>query len=298
MTLEQLRIFIAVAEREHVTGAAAALHLTQSAVSAAIRALEDQHAVTLFDRVGRRVVLTDAGRQFLVAARGVLASAAEAEAVLQEMAGLKRGALRLGASQTIANYWLPGPLAAFRMAWPGIRLDLRIGNSEQVRTLVLEGAVDCGLVEDELSGDAFDMLAVAEDELVVVAPAGMVLPAQITAGYLETLPWVFRETGSGTRAMFEAALPALGVAPGALKPVLELPSNEAVLAAVVAGAGAAALSKLVVAQALASGAVRELALPGAHPVLAKRHFWLVRSGTRHVSRAEAALRQLLAERRR
>ncbi|MGC7532343.1 LysR family transcriptional regulator, partial [Pandoraea pneumonica] len=89
--LEQLRIFLAVAEREHVTRAAEVLNVTQSAASGAIAALEAQHDVKLFHRVGRRIELTDAGRMFADEARAVLARAASAELALSEYGGLKRG---------------------------------------------------------------------------------------------------------------------------------------------------------------------------------------------------------------
>src|ERR1700761_8960517 len=105
MTLEQLRIFVAVAERQHVTRAAEALNLTQSAVSGALAALEAQHDVRLMDRVGRGVVLIALGEAFLFEARGVLSRAAAAEAALADMAGLRRGRLAIHATPTIANYW-------------------------------------------------------------------------------------------------------------------------------------------------------------------------------------------------
>lgn len=288
MTLEQLRIFIAVAEREHVTAAAAALHLTQSAVSSAIRALEGQHGVALFDRVGRRVVLTATGRQFFPEARRVLAAAADAKAALDDMAGLKRGHLRLAASQTIANYWLPGRLAQFRARFPGVEVSLEIGNSEFVRSRVQDGVADCGLVEDDVTDPAFVPQTVGEDELVVVCPVAIQPSGRGLKAQMAGLPWVFREDGSGTRAIFITALARLGLAENQLHIVLELPSNEAVLSAVLAGGGAAALSRLVVAPMVASGALRQIRLPGT-----KRHFWLVRNGARGISPAEEALRQLL-----
>jgi DNA-binding transcriptional LysR family regulator len=108
--LSSLEIFAAVAEREHVTRAADALNLTQSAVSAAIAALDARHGVALFSRVGRRIELTDAGRLFLDEAYAVLARAQAAELALSEIAGLERGALTVYASQTIASYWLPPQL--------------------------------------------------------------------------------------------------------------------------------------------------------------------------------------------
>jgi DNA-binding transcriptional LysR family regulator len=137
MTLEQLRIFVAVAEREHVTRAAVDLNLTQSATSAAIAALEARYAIKLFNRIGRRIELTQAGRLFLVEARAVLARAATAEIVLDDIAGLKRGSLRLAASQTVGNYWLPPLMYRYRASYPGIALALTIGNTEKVADAVL-----------------------------------------------------------------------------------------------------------------------------------------------------------------
>lgn len=288
MTLEQLRIFVAVATREHVTEAAKALNLTQSAVSAAIRALESQHDVPLFDRVGRRVVLTVAGRLFLTEARQVLASAAAASAALEDLAGLKRGRVQLAASQTVAHYWLPPRLVAFRAAYPGIPVAVKMGNSEQVRAWVRDGVVDCGLIEDEGVATDLTRLAVAEDELIVVCAPAVQPRGRGMAERLKSLPWVFREPGSGTRAIFETALAGLGVAVTDLTLTLELPSNEAVLSAVLAGGGAAALSRLVAGPLVKDGRLRQLQMAGP-----KRHFCLIRSPARSISRAEGALHQLL-----
>jgi DNA-binding transcriptional LysR family regulator len=136
MTLEQLRIFIAVAEKQHVTQAARQLNLTQSATSAAIAALETRYAIKLFDRVGRGIVLTQTGRDFLNEARAVVARAKAAAQVLNDLAGLKRGSLNVAASQTVANYWLPPRIEAFRKAHPGIDLHVMIANTEQVAQAV------------------------------------------------------------------------------------------------------------------------------------------------------------------
>jgi len=132
MTLEQIRIFVAVAERRHVTRAARALNLAQSAASHAIAALEARLDTQLFDRVGRRIELTEAGRVFLAEARAVLARAEMAELALSEFGSLKRGTLSVQASQTIASYWLPRRLVAFRRAFPQITVRLAIGNTARV----------------------------------------------------------------------------------------------------------------------------------------------------------------------
>ena len=120
MTLEQLRIFVAVAEREHVTRGAQAINITQSAASSAIAALEARYNTPLFHRTGRRIELTEAGRLFLVEARSVLARAEAAERMLSDLAGCLRGSMTLTASQTIANYWLPPVMYGFRLAHPGV----------------------------------------------------------------------------------------------------------------------------------------------------------------------------------
>ena len=120
MTLEQLRIFIAVAEKQHVTQAARELHLTQSATSAAIAALEARYGIKLFDRVGRGIALTQTGRDFLNEARAVVARAKAAAQVLNDLAGLKRGSLELAAmgletsiSKLAAKGFRPALLGAF-----------------------------------------------------------------------------------------------------------------------------------------------------------------------------------------
>ena len=284
MTLEQLRIFVAVAEREHLTQGSRALNLTQSAVSSAIATLEARYATKLFDRIGRRIVLTEAGKLFLTEARAVLARAAAAEAVLSDLSGLARGSLALMASQTVANYWLPPLIQRFRREHPGITVSLAIGNTETVSAAIHDGAADLGFIEGEIDDPALAMTEVAEDELVIVVPPGHAWtqqppsPVELSQGV-----WVLREPGSGTRAMFEAALPGLGLATTDLAIALELPSNEAICAAVAAGAGATAISRLVAANAIAAGRLATVALP-----LPKRRFLALRHKERYLAKAAAA----------
>jgi len=283
MTLEQLRIFVAVAEREHVTRAARALNLTQSAVSAAVSALEARYATQLFNRIGRRIELTQAGRQFLTEARAVLARASAAETALADLAGMKRGALAIAASQTVANYWLPPLMQRYRAAHPGIALSLKINNTEAVAAMVHDGIADFGFVEGDVDNLALSITPVGDDELVLVTSPALAPTRRraLTTSDLSKMQWVFRERGSGTRAIFEAALDDRGVSLAALDIVLELPSNEAVRTAVEAGAGAAALSRLAVLEALQSGSLVALKLD-----LPKRKFFALRHRERWISQAE------------
>jgi DNA-binding transcriptional LysR family regulator len=291
MTLEQLRIFVAVANREHVTLGAQDLHLTQSAVSAAIAALEARHAVKLFDRVGRRIVLTDAGRLFLGEAKAVLARAAAAETMLSDLGDLKRGTLALAASQTIANYWLPQVIHAFAQRFPGIKIRLDIGNTTTVASDVKAGSVDIGLVEGDIDEPDLIIEHVSDDDLVLVVPPehAWVTAMPEPADAFRAADWVLREEGSGTRSIFEAMLPAFGLAAFDLHVALDLPSNEAVRTAVEAGAGVTVLSRLVVAQSLQAGtlAIIPLALP-------PRRFYALRHRERYQSRAASEFRQLIS----
>ena len=185
MTLEQLRIFVAVAERQHVTQAAAQLNLTQSAVSRAVSALETRHDVKLFDRVGRSIVLNQVGEAFLKEARAVLARAAAAEAALSDFGGLRQGRLSVSASQTIASYWLPQRLTAFRRAYPGVEVNVGIGNTVEVAQAVLEGSAELGFVEGEVQEGVLSRRKIGVDEMVVVvgrdhAWTGRVSPQRLT----------------------------------------------------------------------------------------------------------------------
>lgn len=252
MTLEQLRIFVGVAELEHVTAAARMFNITQSTASAAIAALEERHGVKLFHRVGRNIVLTEEGQVFLEEARRVLAQARSAEAVLDELNGLKRGTLRVVASQTIAAYWLPAPLSAFRRQFPGVTVDLKIGNTEQVAAHIREGQSDLGFIEGEIRDPLLVQWAVGEDRLHLVQ-AGVFKTRTVSATWLEKAPWIMRERGSGTRSCTDDCLRKIGVRPENLEEFLVLPSNESVRTAVEAGFGIAALSSLVVAPAVTAG---------------------------------------------
>jgi DNA-binding transcriptional LysR family regulator len=291
VTLEQLRIFVAVAERLHVTEAARALNLAQSAASSAIAALEARHATKLFDRVGRRVELTAAGRLFLPEARAVLAAAEAAARALSEIGGLARGSLSVEASQTIASYWLPRHLVAFRRAWPLIDVSLSIGNTAQVAESVEAGRAELGFIEGVIDNPHLDARPVARDQLALIVGAGHPWADRttLTAEDLRAGEWVLREEGSGTRSEFEAALRGLGVDPAALRVAMELPSNEAVRAAVEAGMGASALSASVAAPSLEAGLLRELPLR-----LPDRAFYALSHRERSRSRAADALLAVIA----
>lgn len=289
MTLDQLRIFVAVAERLHMTKAAEAMNVTQSAASAAIAALETQHDVRLFDRVGRGLTLTEAGKAFLPEARAVLARAAAAAACLNDLSQLRRGELSIAASQTVASYWLPARLARFTHDYPQVDVKLTVRNTAVVAEAVEEGTVQLGFVEGRVEGAKLEHRRVAVDRIAVYAsPAHALAGAAVSLETLLAARWVLREEGSGTRAMFLQSMGERGAELAGLKVELELPSNEAVLTAVESGPFVTAVSRLAARPFVDSGRLVELPFE-----LAERSFELLTHRERQFSHAARAFVELL-----
>lgn len=290
MTLDQLRVFVAVAEREHLSGGARAVHLSPSAATGAIQALEGRYGTKLFHRVGRRLELSDEGRAFLAEARAVLGAANAAETALQELSGLKRGRLAVAASQTLASHWLPPVLMRFAAAHAGIAVSMTEGNTASVAAAVLAGDAEMGFIEGQIDEAVLAVTPLIEDRLVIVAapPHPLAQRRAVAAADLAASHWVMRESGSGTRAMFEAAMRAAGVRPDDFSVVMTLPTNEAVCAAVADSTCLTVVSELVARSHLQAGRLGRIAY-----ALPPRRFALVRHKERFRTKAALALEALL-----
>lgn len=290
MTLDQLRIFIMVAELQHITRAAERLNLTQSSVSNAISTLEARHQIALFHRVGRRIELTSEGAQFLSHARAVLAQARSAETMLADLAGVQQGSLAIFASQTIANFWLPSHLTSYLESYPGIRLRIEIGNTAESVAAVDSGEAELGFIEGQVDLPSLMMTDIARDRLVLVVGSQHPFASQppVLPDDLRDTAWVLREAGSGTRSSFEQALQAYGFAPHDLEVALELPSNEAICSAVTASRLATVMSESAVASGVEAGRLVRLPLDFGH-----RAYRLVRHRERRLSRAAVAFIDML-----
>ncbi|HEY4191365.1 MAG TPA: LysR family transcriptional regulator [Mesorhizobium sp.] len=293
MTFDQLRIFLAVAEREHVTRAADFLNLTQSTVSGAITALEARHNVKLFHRVGRRIELTDEGRIFADEARAILAAVRSAETTLADLGGAPRGALSIFASQTITSYWLPQYLVGFHKLYPQIDLHLEAGNTAQCVRAVNAGSADIGFIEGTINEPGVCTRLVARDRLVIVVGADHPWAKKPPQSPLELVEqqWVLREKGSGTRSSFEEALSAHAIQPSQLRVAIELPSNEGICTAVATGQYPTAVSETVAEAGVNSG--RLVTVPFELP---SRAFSLILHRERHQSRACKAFCEMLPAR--
>lgn len=256
ITLRQLEVFLALAEHEHVGRAAEAIHLSTSATSAALAALEGALGHALFDRAGRGLRLNADGRRLRGPARATLERARETEALLGDDRG---GRLIVGASTTIANHLLAPALVAFARERAAADLRLVVGNTREVRDRLLDFALDLAYVEGPVVHPDLVATPWREDQLVVVAPPGhpLVGAGRLGADALDEA-WVLREEGSGTRDVF---VRALGDDAARLVCVLEVGSSAAVAEAVEAGGGLGCLSRLVVCRALDAGRLVALESP-------------------------------------
>jgi len=251
MTLDQLHIFLAVAQHLHFSRAADELYLTQPAVSTAIQSLERQYKVRLFHRVARRVELTDAGRALATAAKKVLVEVEVAERSLQQFNNLQQGELKLGASQTIGNYWLPRFISQFRQHYPGIQIDCALSNTQSVSAGVVTGTFDLGLVEGEVHPSVLvhlqgETVGYHHLQIVVGHSHPWFTQPTVSAKELLTTSWVLREAGSGTRQRFEQVLQQWNIQPVELNIAAEMKSAAMVKAAVEGGVGAAVLSEMTI----------------------------------------------------
>ena len=263
MTLEQLRIFLAVATHLHFTHAAEELYITQPAVSAAIHSLEEEYGVRLFHRVGRRIEIADAGKLLQLEAQKILEQVALTERGLRELNNLQQGELRVGSSLTIGNYWLPEKISQFKQQYPGINVRCTLANAEEICAGTATGLFDIGLVTGEVKPalrQALKQEVVGSDRLQIVV--GKTHPwferVKIPVEELTETAWVMRESGSGAQQLLEQALQSWGITLEALKVVLVLSSSEMVKAVVESGVGAAAIPELMVKNELKLATLRSI----------------------------------------
>ncbi len=287
ITLRQLEIFAAISRREHVTQAAAELHLTQSAVSMALAELERQLNGPLFHRQGRRLRLNDRGRLVQLNGQQLLDRAHDLVALLHGSDERLRGELRLGASNTIGTYLLPRLIGSFKEAHPEASLPLEIGNSEQVELRLLAHQLDLAFVERSPTHRRLDARPWLKDRLVVVGAPGHPLAGRRPLGRreLSAARWILREPGSGTLEVFERAMKAAGCPHHAF---LTFGHTEAVKQAVTAGLGLSCLSERTLTREIADGSLMRLRTPR---LKLEREFWIVTAAHSYESRLRAAFRR-------
>ena len=255
MNSRRLEAFVAVARHRSFTEAALDLHLSQSAVSQQISALETELDAKLLDRSRRRVTLTHAGAALLERAERLLQDAEAARRAVAAAQGHIAGALDITASHTIAAYLLPKPLALLAREHPEMRASVRIENTERVVGALLADEADVGFVEGDVHAEGVRLEELHSDELVLIVPPEHRLAAEpnVDPTDLAAEPFVVRELGSGTRRIAELELERAGIEPAQLRVAAQLSGIDAIKGAVEAGLGVAIVSALAVRREVEHG---------------------------------------------
>ncbi|MGY8859371.1 MAG: LysR substrate-binding domain-containing protein [Pseudomonadales bacterium] len=258
-SLRQLEVFLATARYENVTRAAETLAMSQSAASGSLKELERQFDMKLFDRLGKRLQLSELGQQLRPQVESLLEQARSLEQALTGEDVV--GRLEIGATLTIGNYIAVNMIADFRQQNARSDIILRVANTETIAKQVAGFELDMGLIEGELQHPDLDIVHWRRDELVVFAAPNHPLSTStaLSDQDLLTLPWIVREPGSGTRQAFDRAMQGILTD---LHIGMELQHTEGIKRAVEAGLGVGCLSQICVAEAFKRGSLVPLKVPG------------------------------------
>lgn len=266
LNLHQLRIFVAVTEQRSFSRAAETLCISQPAVSKAVRELEHQLGLPLLERgVGgtkgaKGVRLTDSGQALFEHARGIFALERAAVEEIRARVDLKSGRLVVGASTTIAGYWLPSYVTGFLQRYPEVNLTVKVGNTQAMSRALIDCEIDVALVEGEVNEARIEATHWRNDELTIIAPraAAVARGRRPKPEVLNEQVWLLRESGSGTREATARVMTRLGIEP---RRSVEIRSNEGIARAVAAGLGIAMLPTRVVRELLRLDEVKAVRFP-------------------------------------
>jgi len=240
ITLRQLKIFEAVARHLSFTRASEELHLTQPAVSMQVKQLEDVVGVPLFEQVGKRIFLTDAGQEMSRYAHLISDTLDEIQQVFEELRGVKGGRLRISVAST-ANYFVPQLLATFCQRYPKVQVSLDVTNRERLLAALTDNSTDLVIMGKPPEGMELIAESFMENPLVAIAPPSHPLAGQknIPLSRLVKETFLVREQGSGTRSAMERFFVEHGLS---LSSTMEMSSSEAIKQGVEAGLGLGLLS--------------------------------------------------------
>ena len=277
-TLHQLKVFEAIARSGSFTRAAEELFLTQPTVSQQIKQLTKAVGLPLFEQVGKRLYLTDAGQEVLKVCRDISERLSQMEMTLADLKGLKQGNLRL-AVITTAKYFVPRLLGPFRHRYPGINISLQVTNRQQVLERLSKNLDDLYILGQPPSNLDISLRPVLENPLVVIAPHNHPLAQEknIPLQRLAEEPFIMREPGSGTRMAVERFFEENRVT---INVEMEIGSNEAIKQAIVGGLGLSVLSRHALALEGTKGPLTILDVEG-FPI--QRHWYIVYPASKQLS---------------
>lgn len=257
-SLRQLEVFLATAHFQNISKAADSLAMSQSAASSALKELEQQFDVLLFDRVGKRLQLNEQGRLIRSRAEALLEQAKEVESAL--MQHQEAGVVKVGATLTVGNYLAVNILGDLLQVHADAQVELSVANTQSIVQQVLNYDIDLGMIEGEIQHSELDIIPWREDDLCVFCSPQHALAkkTQLSDEDLKGSHWILRESGSGTRQAFDRAMH--GILPD-LNIILELQHTEAIKRAVGKNLGIGCLSRIALEDAFKRGDLIELPVP-------------------------------------
>lgn len=293
MDIHQLRVFTSVFKNRSFSKASEALHLTQPTISNHIKALEDEFACKLFDRMGRTIIPTKEAEVLYGKSTEIIEKADALKEALGQLKKETTGKLVIGASTIPGVYLMPRIMTGFQKKYPAISFQILIADSGGILDSISRHELLLGIVGAKLGNDQIDYTPFVEDELIVVSAPLKTGKSSMTLKELVALPMVYREEGSGTRREVEKFLESEGISFDHMKIAGIFGSTDAVKQAVKAGLGVSILSKFSVADELEHKLLEEIKLTDIHM---KRNFYIVTHKKRTLPRLyDLFLKHILAE---
>ncbi len=261
MNERQLKVFFEVATRLNMTLAASSLYMSQSAVSQTIKDIEREQNAKLFDRIGKRLFLTQSGDIFLKYARRILNLYEECSKSIENINNTKIGTLKLGASTTIGTFFLTEIIGEYSKINSDIEISIAIDNTQAIANLIHENKIDFAFVEGPINSPEIVVKEFCDDELIIIASPEHELAKKsiVNIQDLENQKFLMREKGSGTRDVLEKTLIKSGIE---LKNVMELGNTIAIKRIVETGFGISCLSKIAVKNEVSQNKIAQIKLDG------------------------------------
>ncbi|MBI5031993.1 MAG: LysR family transcriptional regulator [Chloroflexi bacterium] len=285
-------MFLIAAEEENFSVAARKLHLSQPAVSFQIQSLEEHLKVQLFQRTGKRIVLTEAGRDLMPLAREMISLAARIEETMCMQQGIVKGQIQIACSTSPGKYILPHLIGAFRKKYPDVQVSVQVMSRESVEEKLLTKQMHVGLMSLPSKHKELDCVPIFDDELILIvgsthawANREAILPQE-----LNDSDWILREGGAATRQLVTTTLAEHSIAANEMNVAMELGSVEAVEQAVEAGHGAAFVSRVAVKRGLEIGRIKTIPVDG---LTMRRQILLARNRTRTNTCAQVRFQEFI-----
>ncbi len=288
----ELQVFLEAAEAENFSVAARKLHLSQPAISFHIQSIEQRLNTKLFQRIGKHIALTEAGRDLLPLAREMINLSARIEETMCLQQGIVKGHVQIGCSTSPGKYILPHLIGAFRKQYPDVQFTVQVMSRQEVEAKLLAHEVQIGVLSLISKHTELECWRLMDDALVLIVASNHMWATRnsITPAELKDADWILREGGAATRQFITTILAEHDLATDDLRVAMELGSVEAVTEAVEAGHGVSFVSRIAVKRGLELGRIKTVHVEGLD---VRRQIFLARNKTRTCTCTQLRFREFI-----